>query len=293
MRSLLFVPGDSERKQAKSSESQADALILDLEDSVAPSRKQVAREMTRAFLTAHAPASTRPRLLVRINSLETPYWADDLAGVMAGRPDAILLPKPRNGEDVQRLSVALDHAEATVGVATGTTQIFVIATEVPISVLQMHSYIDCSARLEGLTWGAEDLAAEIGAATNRHPDGTWTSPFQLARDLTLFTATAAKVQPIDTVFANFRDLGGLERECRDAARDGFTGKMAIHPDQVAVINAAFAPSSQEIARAERILAAFAANPGSGALSLDGQMIDIPHLRHAERTMARVKRAKIA
>jgi citrate lyase subunit beta / citryl-CoA lyase len=292
MRSFLFIPGDSERKQAKAFASGSDALILDLEDSVAPSRKQSARDMTRAFLSAHAPNAIRPYLLVRINSLETPYWADDLAGVMTGKPDAILLPKPRNGEDVQRLSVALDHAEATAGTAVGTTRIFVIATEVPLSVLHMSTYVDSSARLDGLTWGAEDLGAEIGAATNRRPDGSWTTPFQLARDMTLFTATAAKVQPIDTVHVNFRDLADLKRECAEAARDGFTGKMAIHPDQVAVINAAFTPSNTEIARAERILALFAANPGSGALSLDGQMIDIPHFRHAERTMARAKLAKV-
>jgi citrate lyase subunit beta / citryl-CoA lyase len=292
MRSLLFIPGDSERKQAKAMDTGADALILDLEDSVAPTRKAAAREMTRTFLSAHVATKVRPYLLVRINCLETPFWADDLAGVMAGKPDAILLPKPRNGEDVQRLSVALDHAEATAGVAVGATRIYVIATEVPISVLHMASYVECSARLDGLTWGAEDLGAEIGAVTNRRADGTWTTPFQLARDLTLFTATAAKVQPIDTVYVNFRDSVGLQRECAEAARDGFTGKMAIHPDQVAVINAAFTPSKADILRAEQILALFAANPGSGALSLDGQMIDIPHFRHAERTMARAKLAKI-
>jgi citrate lyase subunit beta / citryl-CoA lyase len=293
MRSLLFIPGDSDRKQAKAMATGADALILDLEDSVAPSRKVAAREMTLAFLSAHVPTGSRPRLLVRINGLETPYWADDLAGVMAGKPDAILLPKPRNGEDVQRLSVALDHAEASAGVAVGTTRIYVIATEVPMSVLHMQSYVDCSARLEGLTWGAEDLGAEIGAITNRRPDGSWTSPFQLARDLTLFTATAAKVLPLDTVYVNFRDSAGLERECSEAARDGFTGKLAIHPDQVPVINAAFTPSKQAIARAEQILALFAANPGAAALSIDGQMIDIPHFRHAERTLARAKLAKLA
>ena len=291
MRSLLFVPGDSERKQAKALAAGADALILDLEDSVAPSRKSAAREMSLAFLQATRPITIRPRLLVRINSLETPYWGDDLAGVMAGQPDAILLPKPRNGDDVQRLSVALDHAEAKVGTTVGTTRIVVLATEVPVSVLQMPSYIDCSTRMDGLTWGAEDLGAEIGAVANRRADGTWTSPFQLARDLALFTATAAKVQPIDTVFVNFRDIAGLQRECDEAARDGFTGKLAIHPDQVAVINAAFTPSKADIARAQQILDLFAANPGAGALSLDGQMIDIPHFRHAERTIARAKLAQ--
>jgi citrate lyase subunit beta / citryl-CoA lyase len=290
MRSLLFIPGDSERKQGKAMATGADALILDLEDSVAPSRKAAAREMTRAFLVQHAPAVARPRLLVRINSLETTHWADDLAGVMPGKPDAILLPKPRNGEDVQRLSITLDHAELAAGVPQGSTRIYVIATEVPLSVLAMASYVDCSARLDGLTWGAEDLGVEVGATTNRRPDGNWTSPFQMARDLTLFTACAAKVQAIDTVFVNFSDAVGLAREAGEAARDGFTGKMAIHPAQVAVINAAFTPTPAAIARAEQILALFKANPGAGALSLDGQMIDIPHKRHAERTMARAKLA---
>jgi citrate lyase subunit beta / citryl-CoA lyase len=290
MRSFLFIPGDSDRKQAKALASGSDALILDLEDSVAPSRKAAAREMTRAFLQSNAPLTRRPRLLVRINSLETPYWADDLTGVMAGRPDAILLPKPRNGEDVQRLSVALDHAEAKVGSTIGITRIFAIATEVPISVLSMASYVDSSARLEGLTWGAEDLGLEVGASANRRGDSTWTSPFQLARDMTLFTATSAKVQPIDTVFVNFRDLTGLEREAREAARDGFTGKMAIHPDQVATINAAFTPTAEAVSRAQAIIALFAANPGSGALNMDGHMVDIPHLRQSERILARAKLA---
>jgi citrate lyase subunit beta / citryl-CoA lyase len=291
MRSLLFIPGDSDRKQAKALGSGADGLILDLEDSVAPTRKADARKMARDFLTTHVPAKDRPRLLVRINALETPLWADDLAGVMPGRPDAILLPKPRNGDDVQRLSVALDHAEATAGIEIGTTRIYVIATEVPVSVLHMASYVDCSNRLDGLTWGAEDLGVEVGAMANRRPDSTWTSPFQLARDLTLFTACAARVQAIDTVFVNFRDTANLARECNEAARDGFTGKMAIHPDQVAAINAAFTPTSDAIARAERIIAMFAASPGSGALNMDGQMIDIPHLRQSERIMARAKLAK--
>lgn len=286
MRSLLFVPGDSDKKQAKALASNADALILDLEDSVAPPRKPVAREMTRAWLIAAKAAPTRPQLYVRINSLQSPYWQDDLAGVMAAAPDGIMHPKPRSGADVEQLALALATFEDKYGLAHGATRILPIATEVPLSVLQMPSYVGCSTRLSGLTWGAEDLGAEIGAATNRHADGTFTSPFQMARDLTLFTACAASVLPIDTVYVNFRDEAGLTREAQAAARDGFAGKMAIHPDQVAPINAAFTPTPEAIARARAIVKLFADNPGQGALSMDGNMVDIPHLKHAERVLAR-------
>ena len=286
MRSLLFVPGDSDKKQSKALASGADALILDLEDSVAPDRKPAAREMTRAWLESAKQAAKRPQLYVRMNALQSAYWQDDLAGVMPAAPDGIMLPKPRSGADVEHLALALAALEDKHGIPTGSTRILPIATEVPISVLQMPSYVGASTRLVGLTWGAEDLGAEIGAAANRHADGTFTSPFQLARDLTLFTANAAGVLPIDTVFINFRDGSGLKREAEAAARDGFVGKLAIHPDQVAVINAAFTPTEAAVAHARAIVKLFADNPGSGALSLNGQMVDIPHLKHAERLLAR-------
>lgn len=294
MRSLLFVPGDSERKLAKGASSGADVLILDLEDSVGHDRKPAARDITRAYLQSQQQAASRPRLYVRINSLETPYWGDDLAGIMPGRPDGIMLPKPRHGEDVNRLSVALTHAEEKAGTKAGSTRIIPIATEVPISLLNMATYIGASSRLEGLTWGAEDLSAEIGAHTNREPDGTYTSPFRLARDLTLMTAVAAGLVPIDTVYANFRDGAGFERECQRAARDGFTAKMAIHPDQVAPINAAFSPSAAEIERSELIVRLFAENPGVGVVAHNGEMLDKPHLTRAQRVLARAgKSAAIA
>ena len=286
MRSLLFVPGDSERKLGKGAASGADVLILDLEDSVGHDRKPAARDITRAYLEAQRQSVGRPRLYVRINGLETPCWGDDLAGVMPGRPDGIMLPKPRHGEDVNRLSVALTHAEETAGIRTGSTRIIPIATEVPISLLNMASYIGSSSRLEGLTWGAEDLSAEIGAHTTREADGTYTSPFRLARDLTLMTAVAAGLAPIDTVFPNFRDAAGFERECQRAARDGFTAKMAIHPDQVAAINAAFSPSAAELERSELIVRLFAENPGAGVVSHNGEMLDKPHLTRAQRVLAR-------
>jgi len=287
MRSLLFVPGDSERKIAKALASGADALLLDLEDSVGLERKPAARTMTREFIAANRPKPARPRLYVRINSLETPFWEDDLAGVMSAQPDGIMLPKPRSGEDVHRLSIAMAHGEAQAGTQGGATRILPIATEMPVSILNMSSYIGSSSRLVGLTWGAEDLSAELGARTSRTETGAYTSPFQLARDLCLITAVSAGVLPVDTVYADFRDAAGFARECEAAARDGFRAKMAIHPDQVAAINQAFTPRPDEIAHARQVVDLFAANPGAGVVSHGGRMYDRPHLTLAERLLARV------
>lgn len=284
MRSLLFVPGDSDRKIAKAMSSGADALILDLEDSVALDRKEEARAMTRDFIASAKGQEKRPRLYVRINALTTDFWSADLEGVMPAGPDGIILPKPRSGEDVHRLSLALDHAEERAGLKQGSTRIVAIATEVPICVLNMASFVGSSSRLEGLTWGAEDLSAEVGSTATREPNGALTSPYRLARDLCLFTAVSAGVQPIDTVFIDFRDLDGLRAEAAAAARDGFTGKLAIHPDQIEPINAAFTPSAEEVERARRIVAAFEATPGAGVVGLDGQMLDRPHLEHARRVL---------
>ena len=286
MRSLLFVPGDSDRKIAKAMSSGADALILDLEDSVALDRKEEARAMTRDFIASAKGQEKRPRLYVRINALATDLWSADLEGVMPAGPDGIILPKPRSGEDVHRLSLALDHAEERAGLKQGSTRIVAIATEVPICVLNMASFVGSSGRLEGLTWGAEDLSAEVGSTATREPNGSLTSPYRLARDLCLFTAVSAGVQPIDTVFIDFRDLDGLRAEAAAAARDGFTGKLAIHPDQVPIINAAFTPSQREIDHARDIVAMFAASPGAGVISLNGRMYDRPHLTRAERVLAR-------
>ena len=286
MRSLLFVPGDSEKKQSKALDTGADALLLDLEDLVAPSRKPAAREITSAWLVNAKQTAKRPRLYVRMNALSSPYWQADLEGVMPAGPDGIILPKPNSGADVEQLSLTLATLEDKFGLVHGVTRILPIATEVPMSVLQMPTYVGASTRMIGLTWGAEDLGAEIGASANRHADGTFTTPFQLARDLTLFTACAAGVLPLDTVFINFRDPAGLKREAEAAARDGFVGKLAIHPDQVAVINAAFTPTADAVAHAKAVVKLFEDNPGSGALSMNGQMVDIPHLKHAERLLAR-------
>jgi citrate lyase subunit beta/citryl-CoA lyase len=205
---------------------------------------------------------------------------------MPAGPDGIMQPKTRSGEDVHRLSIALGHAERGAGYPEGATRIVAIVSELPISILQMPSYIGASGRMAALNWGMEDLSAELGAASTRGADGAITSPFRLARDLTLYTAMAAGVQPLDAVYPDFRDLAGLKAECDAAARDGFTGKAAIHPDQVAVINAAFTPSAAEIARAEAIVRLFAERPGAGVISYNGQMLDRPHLTRAERLLAR-------
>ena len=293
MRSLLFVPADSDKKIAKALSVGADVLILDLEDAVAVSNKAAARPMAAAFITKARSTPARPKLYVRINAFDTPYWADDIAGVIAAKPDGIMLPKPRSGADVDRLAGLLDNAEAANAIPRETTRIIAIATELPAALFAMGSFAEASPRMEALTWGAEDLSALVGSAATREPSGVWTSPYQLARNMTLMAATASNRQPIDTVFVNFRDVDGLKEECRIAARDGFTGKMAIHPDQVAHINAAFTPNTAEIAWATEIAALFAANPGAGALSLRGQMIDKPHGVRAERILARAKLAGLA
>jgi citrate lyase subunit beta / citryl-CoA lyase len=290
MRSLLFIPADDEKKLGKGVGCGADALILDLEDAVSLARKAAARTICAQYIATTRALEKRPLLYVRINALDTPYWEEDLAGVMGSRPDGVLLPKARSGEDVHTLSIALNHAEERAGTERGATRIIAIATEVPISLLQMHTYVGSSSRLEGLTWGAEDLSGVIGALTNREADGRWTPPYQLARNLCLFTAAAAATQPIDTVFVNFRDAEGLRAEAIEAARDGFTGKMAIHPNQVAVINEVFTPRPEEIATSEEIVKAFADNPQAGVIGIRGQMVDRAHLVRAERILARAKAA---
>jgi citrate lyase subunit beta/citryl-CoA lyase len=292
MRSLLFIPGDDEKKLGKGLACGADALILDLEDSVSAARKGAAREITRQYLDATRALDRRPLLYVRINALDTSGWEADLAGIMPGKPDGILLPKARSGEDVHTLSIALHHAEERAGSPSGATSILALVTEVPISLLKLETYVGSSTRLKGMSWGAEDLSGVIGAHANREADGGWTSPYQLARNLCLFTAAAAGAQPIDTVFVNFRDEKGFRAEASAAARDGFTAKMAIHPSQVGVINEIFTPSAEEVGAAEELIKAFADNPGAGVLAIRGQMVDRAHIARAERILARAKAAAV-
>ena len=284
-RSLLFVPGDSDKKIAKSESSPADIIILDLEDAVAPSQKTAARARVREYLTAR---SQRPvtKLWVRINPLDTPESLADIAAIVGGRPDGIMQPKTRSPDDVIRLGHYLDVLEVQHGLPRDGIRILPVATETPEAMFSLGGFARCGPRLYGVTWGAEDLSSAIGASTNKQDDGAWTHPYQLARSLCLFAASAANVAPIDTLFADFRDAAGLRTACGMARRDGFTGKIAIHPDQVAVINASFTPSAEELVHARQIVALFAANPGVAALSLDGKMLDIPHLRQAEKTLAR-------
>jgi citrate lyase subunit beta / citryl-CoA lyase len=286
MRSLLFVPGDSPRKLAKGLESGADALIVDLEDSVAADRKAQARAATLAFLNDVGATAQRPRLLVRVNGLDTGLTDADLDAVVAGRPDAILLPKAEGGPSVVHLDAKLAAREAIAGLPDGAIRIMAIATETAAALFAAGTYAGASARLSALTWGAEDLSADLGAETNRDEEGRFTGPFRLARSLCVAAAAAAKVAALDTVFVDFRNVQGLRRECEEARRDGFTGKLAIHPGQVAVINEVFTPSAAEIAKAQAVIAAFAAAPGVGVVGIDGLMYDRPHLERAKRLLAR-------
>ena len=291
MRSFLFIPGDSPNKLDKGMGSGADALLLDLEDSVAQQRKAEARATTAAFLKDAAAASGRPRLYVRINGLATGLADDDLAAVVAGGPDGILLPKAEGGTAVAHCDAKITAREAICGLPEGALDIIAIATETAAALFLAGSYGGSSKRLKGLTWGAEDLSVELGAEASRDRDGNFLAPYQLARSLCLAGAAAAQVQAIDTVYVDFRNTAGLRREAEEARRDGFTGKMAIHPAQVAAINEAFTPSAEAIARAQAVVAAFADNPGAGTVGIGGVMYDRPHLERARQLLARAgKRA---
>jgi citrate lyase subunit beta/citryl-CoA lyase len=284
LRSLLFVPGDSEKKLSKSMQVPADALILDLEDSVAASAKAAARGRVREFLENRS-AGGRQQLWVRINPLDRPDAGADLSAVMPGRPDGIVLPKARSPDDVELLGRRIGSYETEYELAVGSTRILPVATETPQSLFTLGDYGQCGKRLAGLTWGAEDLSAAVGATANRDENGRWTSPYVLVRSLCLFAAHAAGVAAIDTLHANFRDTEGLADACAEARRDGFNGKLAIHPDQVDIINRVFTPSVDEIEHARRVVELFAANPGAGTLALDGAMLDLPHLLQARRILS--------
>jgi citrate lyase subunit beta/citryl-CoA lyase len=281
---MLFVPADSERKLAKSTGSAADALILDLEDAVAESRKTEARRMAAEFIGAEA-ARIGPKIFVRINPLDTALAMSDLAAVVVPGLTGIMLPKTRSAGDVVRLGHGLDALEARAGLEPGRIVIVPVATETAEAMLTMQSYAEQPLpRLAGITWGAEDLSAAIGAMSNRDEDGGYSPLYTLANSLCLAAAAAAAVPAIDTLHVDFRDAAGLAAACRASRRRGFRGRIAIHPDQVSVINEAYAPSAEETAHAQRIVDAFAAQPGAGALSLDGAMIDRPHLIQARRTL---------
>jgi citrate lyase subunit beta / citryl-CoA lyase len=293
MRSLLFVPADGGRKLDKAMASGADAIIIDLEDSVAPEGKAAARASAADFLKEAVQARKRPRLLVRVNGFATGLTDADLDAVVPARPDAIMLPKAEGGAAIVHADAKLAVREAIAGLPDGHVKIVAIATETASALFLAGTYGGASARLEGLTWGAEDLSAELGAETNRNADGRFLDPYRLARALCLAGAAAAQVQAIDTIAADFRNLELLRQESEEARRDGFTGKMAIHPAQVPVINEVFTPTAEAIAKARAIIAAFERNPGMGTIGIDGVMYDRPHLERAKRLLARAKAAGVA
>jgi citrate lyase subunit beta/citryl-CoA lyase len=286
MRSLLFVPADSARKLDKAMTSGADALIVDLEDSIALDGKARARDSAAAFLKEAVASANRPYLLVRVNGLATGLTDADLDAVAPAKPDAIMLPKAEGGASVIHADAKLAVREAQNGLPDGHIKILPIATETAAALFVAGTFAGAGARLLGLTWGAEDLSAELGAQANRDAQGHWLDPYRLARTLCLAGAAAAGVPAIDTVYVDFRNSDGFRRECEDACRDGFLGKMAIHPAQVPIINAVFTPSASAIEHARAVVAEFAKNPGAGVVGIGGVMYDRPHLTRAEQLLAR-------
>ena len=288
IRSWLFVPGDSEAKLGKVAGCGADAVIVDLEDAVALDNKPRARQLASEWLATHARAvvaGNRFARWVRINPLDGLFWREDLAAAMAGRPDGIMLPKASGPDQLRTLAAELYELEARNGIASGSTRILPLVSETPAAALSIGAYAGASLpRLAGLTWGAEDLSSVIGAQRKRDQAGQWTDTFRFVRAHVLLAAHAAGVTAVDTLHSDFRDLAALERIAADSFADGFAGMLAIHPTQVPVINAAFTAGPQAVARARAIVNAFAANPGAGALSLDGEMIDRPHLAQAQRLL---------
>jgi citrate lyase subunit beta/citryl-CoA lyase len=282
-RSLLFVPGDSERKLAKSLDSTADALILDLEDAVAPGRKPAARELVHDFLRSPCSAASA-QLWVRINALNTADSRFDLAAIMVARPYGLMVPKIDHPSELIKLSEELSALEAQAGIAPGTTRLIPLL-ESPRAVLTAADYLRTPLeRLSGISWGAEDLAAALGVRSSREANGAWKCVLNSARVQCQLVARALEIDAIDTVIADFKNLDALRAECVLSYATGFSGKLAIHPDQVDVINSVFLASPTELDHARRVVAAFEAAPGSGAVSLNGTMIDIAHLRAARRLL---------
>jgi citrate lyase subunit beta/citryl-CoA lyase len=286
MRSLLFVPADGGSKLDKAIASGADGVIIDLEDSIVPERKEHARAAAFEFLKSAGAKTQRPRLLVRINGLDTGMTDADLDAVVPGEPDAIVFPKAEGGSTVVLLDAKLTAREAIAGLPEGSIKILAQAVESAAGLFAAGTYRDASKRLIGMTWGPEDISAELGAETNRDEKGFLTEPYRLARNICLYGAAAAKLPAIETIYADFRNLEGLRRDTDEARRDGFAGRLAIHPAQVAVINEVFTPTTAQIEKAKMVVAAFAAKPGAGAVGIDGKMFDRPHLIRAQNLLAR-------
>ncbi len=290
MRSLLFVPADGGKKLDKALGCGADAVIIDLEDSIAHDRKAQARASAAAFVKEAARSAARPRIFVRVNGLATGLTDADLDAIVPARPDAIMLPKAEGGAAVVHADAKLAAREAIHGLADGNIGIVAMAIETAAALFLAGTFRRSSARLVGLSWGAEDLAAELGAEANRAADGSYAAPYRLARTLCLAAAAAAEVQAIETIYLDYRNDAALRRDSEDARRDGFTGRLAIHPAQVPIINQVFTPSAAALAAARAIVEAFAASPGAGVIGLDGVMYDRPHLVRAQRLIARAKAA---
>jgi len=288
MRSLLFVPADGGSKLDKALASGADAVIVDLEDSIAPDRKAQARASAAAFLKTAVTQASRPRLLVRVNAIATGLIDADLDAIVPAKPDAILLPKAEGGASVIHADAKLAAREAIAGLDEGHIKIVAQAIETAAGLFAAGNIRGASTRLIGLTWGPEDLSAEIGAEANRDGEGRLTEPYRLARSICLFAAASAGVAAIETVYVDFRNLAGLKRETEEARRDGFVGRLAIHPAQVPVINEVFTPTADAIARAQAIVDAFAKAPGAGVVAIDGKMYDRPHLVRAQALLARAR-----
>jgi citrate lyase subunit beta/citryl-CoA lyase len=292
MRSLLFVPADGGAKLDKALASGADAVIVDLEDSIAPERKDAAQASAAAFLREAVAKPTRPRLLVRVNGLATGLTDADLDAIVPARPDGIVLPKAEGGAAVIHAAAKLAVREALAGLNEGHIKIVAMAIETASSLFLAGTFRGASKRLIGLTWGAEDLSVELGAETNRDAHGRYTDPYRLARTLCLAAAASAEAQAIETVHADFRDIDSFRRDTEEACRDGFTARLAIHPAQVPVINAMFTPKPEAIAKAQAVVAAFARDPDAGVVAIDGLMYDRPHLVRAQRLIARAQAAGI-
>lgn len=287
LRSWLFIPGDSKKKLAKADGTGADALILDLEDSVAPEHKPRGRDLVAGLLADRPQEARTSQLWVRINPLDSGMALDDLVAVVAAAPDGVMLPKCAGPADIAQLSFYLDALEAQAGLAAGSIAILPVATETAAAPFTLGDYAKVpAARLAGLTWGAEDLAAALGASTNLDPAGGWALTYRTVRTLTLLGAKAAGVQAVDTLYVDFRDEAGLRASSRASRAEGFTGRLAIHPAQVAAINESYLPDVGEVAFAERVVAAFDAAGGAGTVGLDGRMLDIPHLKQARAVLAK-------
>ena len=284
LKSLLFVPGDSEKKLTKAAGSAASALILDLEDAVSIDRIEIARGMVTEYLRSRADRSQQ-QLWVRINPLPTPMSMPDLIAAVKGAADGILLPKVESGTDIETLDHYVTALEQREGVAPGTVRIMAVSTETPQALFAFDSYRNVSSRLAGLTWGAEDLSTALGASTNRVDSGEYEFTYQLARSMCLLGANAAGVQAIDTLTPDFKDRERLQREVRASRRAGFTGKIAIHPDQVDLINQGYMPDEDEVRHANAVVDAFERAGGAGAVQLEGKMLDKPHLTQALRVLA--------